>query len=96
MNHERILSDDEAYDRLSNVQCRTRQFLQNAADRGLMDLFLHEVDLPQTGLKWTLKFLRKAPTSSHPCFSRTAFGNGFGGETDSRIIRANRQGKTRR
>jgi hypothetical protein len=30
------------------AQCSTRQFLQSAADRSLMDLFLYEVNLPQT------------------------------------------------
>ena len=31
-----------------DVRCPTRRFLQNAADRSLMDFFLHEVDLPRT------------------------------------------------
>jgi len=32
---------------------RTRHFLQTAADRSLMDLFLCEVDLPRTSPGWT-------------------------------------------
>jgi len=30
----------------NDMRCRTRQFLQSAANRGGLDFFLHEVDLP--------------------------------------------------
>jgi hypothetical protein len=60
----------ESRRRLSNVQCRTRQFLQSAADRGLMDLFLHEVDLPQTGPEWTPEVLQKRANIVSPVLQR--------------------------
>ncbi len=43
--------------RSSDVQHRTREFLKSAADRRLMDFFLHEVDLPQSNLDLTAEVL---------------------------------------
>jgi hypothetical protein len=37
----------ESHRSRNDMQCRTRQFLQSAANRGGLDFFLHEVDLPE-------------------------------------------------
>jgi len=39
--------------------CVTRQFLQNAADRSLLDFFLHEVRVPESGLALTPETLQE-------------------------------------
>ena len=44
-------SHRSAYD----IQTRTRHFLQSAANRGGLDFFLHEVDLPETRRELTSK-----------------------------------------
>ena len=46
-----------------DLQCRARQFLQQAADRSLLDFFLHEVDLPNTSLGMTVEDLQTRANS---------------------------------
>ena len=45
----------ESHRSWNEMQCRTRQFLQRAANRGGLDFFLHEVDLPEVRPELTSK-----------------------------------------
>jgi hypothetical protein len=49
----------ESQRRLSDVQCRTRQFLQHVAVRGGLEFFLQEADFPQTRLELNAEVLGK-------------------------------------
>jgi hypothetical protein len=45
----------ESHQSANDIQSRTRQFLQSAANRGGLDFFLHEVDLPEIRRELTSK-----------------------------------------
>jgi hypothetical protein len=65
----------ESGSRLNDVQSRTRQCLQSAADRSLMDFFLHEVDLP---LASAAENLQRRANTVHPSSTKTFTGASHG------------------
>jgi hypothetical protein len=60
----------ESHGRLDDVQCPTCQFLQSTADRSLMDLFLYEVDLPQTSPALAPETVRERADPCSPAFQK--------------------------
>jgi hypothetical protein len=57
--------------RPSDIPGRTREFLQSAANRGLMDFFLREVDLPRTNSGLTGKDVGDRARASSPVLQGT-------------------------
>jgi len=68
----------ESGPRSSDVQSRTRQCLQSAADRSLMDFFLHEVDLTQSSLAAAAENLQSRANTVHPSSTKTFTGASHG------------------